>query len=171
MVTDENMIKRYDFGSIFLHWALALLVLISIACIELYDIYPKDSAAYDTLKSIHGQLGFLLFFLTLLRLIWRLLHPVPPITPSPQPWETMARKVGHAATYAILLALGILGMTMGNFFLTQRNKELVNFLKETHEILGNFLIVLIAIHLAAVLWHTWLRHDDTLRRMLPSRSS
>ena len=171
MVTDENMINRYDTGSIFLHWALALLVLISIACIELHDLYPKGSATYDTLKSTHGQLGFLLFFLTLLRLIWRLLHPVPSITPSPRPWEIRARKVGHAAIYTVLLTLGILGITMGNFFLTQRNKELVNFLKETHEILGNFLIVLIAIHLAATLWHTWVRHDDTVRRMLPSRSS
>jgi len=170
-VADENKINRYDNGSIFLHWALAVLVIISIVFIELHDIYPKGSATRDTLKSLHGQLGFILFFLTLLKLVWHLLHPVPPITPEPLPWEVRARKVGHTAIYITLLVQGMLGMIMGNFFLAQRNKELVQTIKEFHDTLGNFLIVLIVIHVAATLWHQWVRRDDTLRRMLPGRSA
>jgi cytochrome b561 len=168
-LADDNKINRYDSESIFLHWILAALVIISIVLIEMHDLYPKGSTTYEALKSRHGQLGFILFFLTLFRLIWRLLHPMPPITPEPKPWETMAKKVGHTTIYITLLSLGLLGIVMGNFFLNQRNKELVHTLKEAHETLGNFLIVLIAVHVAATLWHTWVRHDDTLRRMLPWR--
>jgi len=167
---NENNINRFDRVSIFLHWGLALMVIVSIACIELYDSYPKDSYWHNTLKAIHEQLGFLLFFLTLMKLGWRLGNPVPPITPTPQPWELAARKVGHVAIYATLLTLAVLGMSMGNFFLTQ-NKELAHTLKVIHETLGNLLIVLIAIHVAATLWHQWVRRDDTLRRMLPGRTT
>jgi len=165
---NENNINRFDPVSLFLHWGLALMVIVSIACIELHDVYMKDSYWYNTLKATHEQLGFLLLFLTLLKLGWRLGNPVPPITPTPQPWELAARKVAHAAIYATLLTLAVLGMVMGNFFLTQ-NKELAHALKVIHETLGNFLIVLIAIHMAATLWHQWIRRDDTLRRMLPGR--
>lgn len=168
-MANDNKINRYDSESIFLHWILAALVIISIVLIEMHDLYPKGSVTYESLKSRHGQLGFILFFLTLFRLIWRLLHPMPPITPEPKPWETLAKKVGHTTIYITLLSLGLLGIVMGNFFLNQRNKELVHTLKEAHETLGNFLIVLIAVHVAATLWHTWMRHDDTLRRMLPWR--
>lgn len=165
---DENNINRFDPVSMFLHWGLALMVIVSITCIELHDLYPKDSYWYNTLKATHGQLGFLLFFLTLIKLGWRLGNPVPPITPTPQPWELAARRVAHVAIYAILLTLALLGMAMGNFFLNQ-DKELAHTLKTIHETLGNFLIVLIVIHVAATLWHQWVRRDDTLRRMLPGR--
>lgn len=165
---NENNINRYDSVSIFLHWGLALMVIVSITCIELHEMFPKGSVQHDGLKDIHGQLGFLLFFLTLLKLGWRLGNPVPPITPTPQLWVLAARNVAHVAIYATLLTLAILGMSMGNFFLSQ-DKELAHTLKVIHETLGNFLIVLIAIHVAATLWHQWVRRDDTLRRMLPGR--
>lgn len=165
----ENNINRYDPVALFLHWGLAFMVIASIVCIELYDAYPKNSYWHITLKTIHKQWGFILLFLTLIKLIWRLNNPAPPITPTPRPWELAARKVGHFAIYATLLSQGVLGMAMGNFFLTQ-NKELAQMLKAIHETLGNFLIVLIAIHLAATLWHQWIRRDDTLQRMLPWRT-
>lgn len=163
---NENDINRFDPVSMFLHWGLALMVIVSVVCIELHDFYPKDSYWFNMLKAIHKQLGFLLFFMTLMKLGWRLGNPVPPITPTPQPWELAARKVAHVAIYATLLTLAILGMIMGNFFLNQ-DKELAQTLRVIHETFGNLLIVLILVHVAATLWHQWVRRDDTLQRMLP----
>lgn len=39
--------------------------------------------------------------------------------------------------------------------------------KETHEVLGNVLLALVALHVLAALKHHFFDHDDVLRRMLP----
>jgi cytochrome b561 len=46
-----------------------------------------------------------------------------------------------------------------------------DLLEETHEVLGNVLLVLAGIHVLAGLKHHFIDRDDVLRRMLPGAGS
>jgi cytochrome b561 len=50
------------------------------------------------------------------------------------------------------------------------NKALAKQVEEIHETIGNVGYFLIGIHAAAALFHHYIQRDDTLARMLPSRS-
>lgn len=172
---------RYRPSARALHWGIALIVIVAIALIELTDLFPKGSAGRDGLKHWHAQLGLAILGLTALRLVLRLGRATPAIVPAPQPWEAAAAKLMHVALYAVMLALPVLGiamlqasgkpvdflrMSLPVFF--AQNEDLGHSLEEAHELLGNIAIGLIGLHVAAALWHHFVRHDNTLRRMLPT---
>lgn len=173
--------SRYRPSARALHWGIALIVIVAIALIELTDLFPKGSAGRDGLKHWHAQLGIAILGLTVLRLALRLGRATPAIVPAPQPWEAAAAGFMHAALYAVMLALPVLGIAMLQasgkpvdflglhlpVFLAQ-DKSLGHSLEEAHELLGNIAIGLIALHATAALWHHFVRHDNTLRRMLPA---
>lgn len=180
----KNDSRRYGPVSRILHWSIAALILAAIAFVEMHELFPKGSAPRSALMVLHIQIGLLLFGLTWLRLAWRRANPAPAITPAPQAWESALATLMHAALYAAVLALPLLGVAMGQaggkaiaflgvplpVFLAE-NKDLAHTLKEAHEAIGNAVIGLIAFHAAAALWHHLVRRDDTLARMLPRRAS
>jgi cytochrome b561 len=86
------------------------------------------------------------------------------------------------ALYALLIALPVLGwITLSAdgkvipFFglelpaLVGQNKELADQMEDLHTTLGTAGYYLIGLHAAAALFHHYVRHDNTLERMLPSR--
>ena len=54
--------------------------------------------------------------------------------------------------------------------LLAKDKALGKQLEELHSALNIGLLVLLAGHAAAALFHHWVHKDDVLRRMLPARS-
>ncbi len=75
--------SRYHTLSIALHWLMFLLLAAAYAFIELRGIYDKGSVPRETMKSLHFTLGLSVFFLVWLRLLARLVHARPPISPAP----------------------------------------------------------------------------------------
>jgi hypothetical protein len=86
----------------------------------------------------------------------------------------------HALLYVVMLAqpvTGLLFMQAGDKTvslagitwptLVPSDAELHFQLKDLHILTGQVLYALIALHVAAALWHHHVRRDDTLRRMLP----
>lgn len=174
--------NHYGAVSKILHWGIAVLIIAAIAFVEMHELYPKGSPTRSGLMTLHIQIGLLLFGLTALRLVWRAGNPPPAITPAPQAWEAAAARLMHIALYAAVLALPILGVAMGQaggkavaflgtplpVFLAE-NKDLAHTLKEAHELIGNVVIALIALHATASVWHHFMRKDNTLLRMMPGR--
>lgn len=177
----RNDNHRYGAVSRALHWGIALIAIAAIVFVEIHSLFPKGSEPRKAVVAVHIQLGLLLFGLTWLRLAWRAANPPPAIVPVPRDWEARLATVMHVALYAVMIALPVLGVAMGQasgkevaflgmplpVFMAE-DKPLGKMLKEAHEVIGNVAIGLIAVHAAAAVWHHFVKRDDTLARMLPA---
>jgi cytochrome b561 len=178
----RNSEANYGAPARLLHWGAALLVIVAIAAVELHGSFPKGSDLRNALMSTHFQLGLLVLALMLPRLAVVLSDKAPPIRPAPPRWQDGASKLMHAALYASMLALPVLGVWMQQAgdhavallgmqlpTLVTVDKALAKQLKEVHETIGNVLIGLVVLHAAAAFWHHFKQRDNTLLRMLPPR--
>lgn len=91
------------------HWLTALLVLAAFLVSEggpPTRVYSEANAA--TLQ-LHESLGFAVFVLLVIRLLWRVFDRVPEAPPMPG-WMDLASKVTHWALYALLFAVPLTAM-------------------------------------------------------------
>ena len=161
---------------------MLLLIVAVYACIELRVLYPRGSGNREALKTWHFMLGLAIFALVWLRLLARLIGPVPSIVPRPPRWQLFVAHLTEFAIYAFMIAMPVLGWLILSgenqpvpFFGVQlpaligENKVLAKQLEEVHETVGDVGYFLIGIHAAAALAHHYIHRDNTLVRMLPSR--
>lgn len=173
--------NRYDTWTRRLHWLTALAVALALVLIESRGWFERGSALREGIKWGHMQFGIAALLLLLPRVAARLLGRRPAITPPAPPWQDRFAMVVHALLYLLLLSVPLLGIatmaTSGKpwdvFGLPVQgfvgvDKPLSRSLEDLHETAGEVLMWLAIAHAAAGLYHHWLRHDDTLRRMLPA---
>lgn len=172
---------RYATSMVALHWLMLVLLAAVLLLVEWLEYIPKDDALFrGEVRNWHKSLGLTVFILVWIRLAIRLATPTPPIIPAPPAWQQFAAKAVHLALYAIMIAAPIAGYLMSNAFdkpvalfgiplptLIAPDKELGGQIFEVHETLGNALMILVAIHAAAALFHHYVQKDNTLARMLP----
>ena len=168
------------FGSVAraLHWGMALLIIVSLAMIELRGWAPRDSPLRSGLRDWHSQVGLVVFVLVWFRCYWRLANVEPEIVPQPAAWQ---RRTAHAAEWtfsALMVVLPVLGIVMmqadGKTVsllgaslppMVAVDKAWAHRLEDIHEWFGNAMMVLIALHVSASLVHKFVRRDNTLARM------
>lgn len=174
--------QRYGRASIALHWITLGLLVGVYACIELREFFPRGSEPREALKMWHFMLGLSVFFVVWLRLAARFIGTTPPIIPPAAKWQTVPAVVVEFALYALMIVLPLLGwLTLSAegktipFFglqlpaLIAQNEQLAHRTEELHETLATVGYFLIGMHAAAALFHHYVRRDNTLERMLPSR--
>lgn len=179
----SNLLQRYAKFPMALHWITLLLIIAVYACIELRVFYPKGTEMRDGLKHWHYMLGITLWGLTLIRLAVRLFNPAPPKDSSINTLQRFAANAVHFLLYALLIVMPLLGWALLSaegkpliWFglqlpsLIGENKELATQLKEIHATMGAFGYFLIGFHALAALFHHYVKHDNTLLRMLPARA-
>lgn len=173
---------HYARALIFLHWAMALLLVVVFASMELREIFPKGSAPREAMKVAHFMLGLSVLALVALRLAIRLGTTTPPIEPAPASWTNVLSHAAHFALYGLMIAMPILGWLILSaegkdipFFglnlppLMVPNHDAVETFEELHEALGTLFYIVIGMHTAAALAHHYLIKDNTLARILPHR--
>jgi cytochrome b561 len=131
----------------------------------------------------HKWIGLTVLALTVLRLLWRWRNPPPPLPDTITRWERALAPAGHWALLVLLLAMPISGWLMSSaagisviWFgvlalpdLVARDPDRFETLRTVHFVLSRCLIVVVALHIAAVVHHDVLRRDGIFRRMWPSR--
>lgn len=178
----KNPAGRYHALSISVHWLTLLLLVAVYALIELRDIYPEGSDPHELMTTWHNMLGLVVFGLVFVRMAVLLVHRAPPITPAPPAWQHWLAKAMHAALYAFLIAMPLLGWLALSAqgkpvplfglelpALLGPDKALGHQFEEIHETIGTLGYWLIGLHAAAALFHHYFMRDDTLLRMLPGR--
>ena len=81
-MTGSNVQQRYPPLSIFLHWAMFLLIAGAYSCILLREYFPRGSDIREGLKAWHFMLGLTILLLFFIRVVARFLTAKPPITPA-----------------------------------------------------------------------------------------
>ncbi len=161
-----------------LHWLMAVLIL-GLLALGLYMHELPLSPQKLTLYSWHKWAGVTVFLLVWVRLLWRVLHRPPALPASMAPLMRLAAHAGHGVLYLLMVAIPLSGWLMSSakgfqtvWFgvlpipdLLGRDKALGDLLQEVHEALNVLLMLTLAGHVGAALWHHFVLKDDTLRRM------
>ncbi|UWU26190.1 cytochrome b/b6 domain-containing protein (plasmid) [Rhizobium sp. CB3060] len=187
--------SQYDVVAIGLHWATAVLVtsMIPMGWWMVRAIENPDTRqlAYQ-LFQIHKSIGFVILALTLVRIFWRLTHPVPALPSGMKGWERFLARATHVAFYALLLAIPLTGWVyvsvgwavsidrpllvatswFGLFPIPhlpaiEGARSVAFGAMGTHAYLAYGGTLLIALHVAAALKHQFMDKDGVLAQMVP----
>lgn len=174
--------QSYDAVAKGLHWLMVVVFAALFALGFIMTDMPKGPDRY-ALYDVHEIVGMLALVLASVRLVWRFLHPAPQPIGEQGSWETIGAKVVHAALYALMFAVPVVGWALLSAAghqvelgivsipaLVGKDDALREILSEVHETLAFGFLLLIAVHAAAALKHQFVDHDLTLARMLPQRS-
>jgi cytochrome b561 len=174
--------SRYSHIAIFLHWLMALLM-IGLLGLGFYISSLDFSPSKLKLLNWHKMFGLTVFFLFIIRILWRSINRPPPLPDHMSTLEKALAHSVHAALYLLMIAIPLSGLLYSqsagfnvnwfNLFTMPRiiepDPNLAHTLKETHELLTKILIGLLIAHLGAVIKHQWIRRDNLLQRMSFSR--
>jgi cytochrome b561 len=127
----------------------------------------------------HVSFGIAILILIVLRLAWRLTHPVAPESSLP-PWQRLSSGVVHWLLYALVLGTTVTGWLFASyrgwslsfFYLVPlpmlaENAAAGRAIDGLHQVMEWALLVMIGIHVAAALAHLFVYRDRVLQRMLP----
>ena len=132
--------------------------------------------------TLHISFGLTILALILLRLVWRITHPVAPEASLP-PWQRVSSEAVHWLLYALVFAATITGWLFASFrgwsvsyfdliplpMLAEKNPVAIHQIDGWHQIADWALLIAIGIHVAAALAHIFIYRDRIMQRMLPSR--
>jgi len=171
-----NSLTEYGSISKIFHWLSAAVLLIQIP-LGFYLVDLDFNEKRLTIESIHVILGLSIFYLTLLRLIYKLFNPTPSLGNNIFPGQRLIAKLNHILLYLSILIITTSGALkklfngeMLDLFLfdieIKDNFELAELFYEIH-ILGNYtLIVLISLHVFAVIIHKVVFKENLLKKIL-----
>lgn len=171
---------RYSGVAMLFHWTIAILVIMNWQIAERAGDF--EGPMRGEIMGYHKAWGMTILALTLARLAWRLSHKPPAMASTLKAWErTLARTV-HFIFYALLIGLPLGGWLanslagrpldfFGMFTIpglpVGENAGLAKQIFGGHELGGKALLILIALHVAGALKHTFLDRDGNLWRMMP----
>ncbi len=165
----------------FLHWlmAICILAMLFIGVGMVSTVEPK----YVTLVSIHKPLGMLILILALIRLAVRLRLHAPPLPADlPEPLK-LAAHLSHYVLYALMIAMPLIGWGMlsaaaypvrlwdGVYLpsILPQSDTLHTALWNAHFYLAFLFYAVILMHVAAALFHAFIRRDGVFEAMGPAR--
>ena len=159
-----------------IHWGTALLVLETWVIGSTMEEFPRGGGR-EFAAQVHYSLGVLVLGAAALRVAWRALSPPPRIEGSP--WQRRAAQAMHLVLLLLTLLLPISGLfdrwARGRGVMLLGEVPLPapfpvpggKLWGEAHEVLADLLLVAVAAHVLAALWHHFVLRDGTLARMAP----
>jgi cytochrome b561 len=172
-MTIKSSATRYGSVAIAIHWITALLI-VALFATGLLAAGQADPMAQLALVRFHVPLGIAILLLTLLRIVWWwFIDRLPDPAPGQPALQERAARLVHLALYVVLVVLAtsgivtlvlsgampaiIAGTTLPAF------DELAP--RMVHGIASRLMLLLLALHIGAALWHQFVRRDRLLARM------
>ncbi len=181
---------RYTNVAIVLHWLVAVLILGNLILIWTVGSLPGSytRSVIDTHKSI----GLTVLGLAVMRLLWRLSHPLPPWDGALGRVERRAAHAVHVTLYILIFAMPLSGyihdsawrgaashpLRLYGLVPFPRIAPLMHLPPATrdrvhdvffaiHANLAYAIYVLVALHVAGALKHQWVDRRPEIQRMWP----
>ncbi len=163
-----------------LHWLMTLLIFAALALGVWATQLPRGDLRSEVLF-VHKSFGVTVLALIVVRILARLVLGTPPYAAPLDRLTHAAASAGHLGLYALMIALpvsGYLTSTAGghdvSFFglfalpnLVGPDKALAESAGQAHYVFAWAMGVVLALHLAAVVWHARFKRDEVLTRMWP----
>ncbi len=182
MESEETPNLRYSHGAITLHWLVAVLIIANYILVWTAEGKPEEQEHF--LVGIHAATGIMILLLSVLRVIWRITHPAPPMEPGLKSWEVALATWVHRAFYFLIIAVPFTGWVMSSAASGGKGLNIYGLFDfpglpigpdrdtaiavyEVHEILATVMFFLLILHVAAALKHHFVDRDGTVGRMIP----
>ena len=180
---DPVAIDCYDPVARALHWLVAGLAVVVVSLGWAIPGAPRETESRDLLLLLHRSVGLSILALMVIRVLWRLFHPPPPLPADFPRIEALAAHADYALLYVLFLVMPLSGYLNAaaaghsvSVFgvvaippLVPENDRLSQAAIAVH-LTGQFLVyALVAVHVAAALIHRIVRRNTILDRMLPLR--
>lgn len=176
---DSNYYSR---RMIALHWVIAVLVLAAVLLALYRASLPTGDLLKPAVMSLHMSVGMAIWALAIFRVFVRSNATLPTRDGSSHIAALLETAV-HRLMYAALLVLPLMGL--GSVWLRGRpftffgmfsipsplaadwTSATGKLLEKVHTYAAFAFVAVIALHIAAALYHRFIRRDDVLARMLP----
>ncbi len=175
------MTDRLQYGTIakVFHWLIVALLLVQYPIGWLMPDLHRNMKPGAPM-TFHISFGITILLLIVLRLVWRLTHPVAPESSLP-PWQRLSSELVHWLLYVLVLATTVTGWLFASFrgcsvsffylqpmpMLSTDNDAASKAIDGLHQASEWALLVVIGIHVAAALAHLFIYRDRIMQRMLP----
>ncbi len=171
----NNEIK-YGIIAILFHW-ITLLILVFQIPMGFYLADLEFSNFKLSVENYHSIFGIIIFYITLLRIIWKFINVSPLETNQMASWQLIVSKINHSLLYFSLLGITVSGVIKKllsgedvNFLfmsvtLDYFNFEIVEIAEKTHLSATILLIILLVFHILAVLYHHIFLKDPILKKI------
>lgn len=181
---------RYGNVAMTLHWLIAAAIVVNI-CLGIYmaEILSDNDPTRFPIVQLHKSIGLTVLCLSVLRLLWRIANPIPPLPDSLGPGLKVLARGSHYLFYFLIIFIPLTGWALASssplglptsYFglfhwpsipfladLTRAQKvPLRHDFARVHMYLAFSAIALLFLHVAGALYHQF-RGEDVLRRMVP----
>ena len=180
-MTMKDKTAGYTGTARLLHW---LIVALLIAQFIFGWTMPHigRTVPVSTLINLHVWFGVTIIFVAIVGLVWRVTHREPEPEDGLPPWQVATARMMHWLLYVLLFVVHVLGwmnaswrnMPVTFFGMFELPTLLAtrapgwNWTGDIHGFLAEYvLLVLVGLHVAAALYHYFIRRDGVLQRMLP----
>ncbi len=175
--------KQLEYGATekFFHWAIVALLLLQ---------YPLGWLMPDIRRgmtpglamSVHISFGFTILVVIMLRLFWRLGHPVAAEGSLPA-WQRIGSEAVHWLLYLLVVITCVTGWAYANMRgwsvnlfglvtlpqLFPQGDGIGRSIGRLHETMNWVLLIPIGAHVLAAIMHLMVNRDGVMQRMLPRR--
>lgn len=180
-MSNSSPSDRYSTAQRTLHWLSLLAITVAYVAIEIRGDMAKTHEWRPFVTQVHFWAGLSVLAMVIARIYLRWRRPTPAIMPALSTLAARLAGATHILIYAVLLVQPVLGMfaaaaggkaiivpLLGIALpaLIGQSDALEDQFEEWHETLGELFYWVIGLHVAAALWHHFVRRDNTLRRMV-----
>lgn len=180
----RNSPRSFGLVTITFHWTIAVLFLAQLALGYLMSRDNIDPVLQFNLFQYHKSIGFLVLALAVPRFIWSVFSRKPRPLDGEGPVSRLGARAAHTALMFLTLAVPIAGWAVASTSPLQIPSYVFDlivvpglpmaisdqseaFWTEVHATLAYLAAAVVLLHVAAALWHHFIRKDPTLRRMIP----
>ncbi|MGV8838835.1 MAG: cytochrome b [Bauldia sp.] len=148
------------------HWTILVLAIVqfptarAIQRTHVQHPFGLAPSQFDLfLHQVHVWSGWVIGLLALVLLVQRLRGVAPPLPAGMLPWQARLSGIGHLLLYAVMAGLVVTGTGTTYFW---------GGFRPIHKALLWTGVALVVLHVAAALWHQFVRRDGLIWRILPS---
>jgi cytochrome b561 len=176
-------VARYTPTAQALHWITATLMFIVLPVAWVMTNMPEAASSRSLPFTLHKSIGLTIVMIVVLRLAWRAKYHAPSFSARLSRWEKGAAVVSHWMLYVVLIGMPISGYLLSatsghpvSYFglfsvpILSKSPAIARAATWVHVVVGQWVVYsLIVLHVAATVWHVFLRRDGVLDRMLPEQ--
>ena len=176
---DGKATPAYSLTARALHWITAVLILTMLP-LGVVIAAKWSGPLKDQLYDLHRSIGAVIIPLMALRLGYRLTHPPLPLSDDVPPIQRLAAHATHWGLYALLIVQPLVGWAGSSAFaapvivfglfqlpmIAPANRALSDQLLFVHRSIGLTIACLVAVHIAAAIYHHFVHKDRVLMLMI-----
>ena len=163
------------------HWLVVALLIVQYPLGKFMPHIHRGMTPGDAM-TFHISFGITILALMVLRLFWRITHPVTPARSLPA-WQQLISEAVHWLLYVLVFATTMTGWIFASErgwsislfstvpfpLLPTEGSLLANAIGKWHGTMEWALLLVIGAHVAAAIAHTFIFHDQIMQRMLPEK--